>query len=110
MQKNIGKTMYKIKTGVEEVNKNGEAIANVSIELSNKANEQSIALEGLVEADVHALPALQQTSFAYTINASPSIYLKTISLIEGTLNSWWPLTYVSGIFSNTFFSKVSLNF
>ncbi|MEI0604247.1 methyl-accepting chemotaxis protein [Brachyspira alvinipulli] len=50
MQKNIGKTMYKIKTGVEEVNKNGEAIANVSIELSNKANEQSIALEGLVEA------------------------------------------------------------
>ena len=49
MQKNIGKTMYKIKTGVEEVNKNGEAIANVSIELSNKANEQSIALEGLVE-------------------------------------------------------------
>ena len=50
MQKDIGKTMYKIKTGVEEVNKNGEAIANVSIELSNKANEQSIALEGLVEA------------------------------------------------------------
>ncbi|WP_239662067.1 hypothetical protein [Brachyspira hyodysenteriae] len=39
MQRNIGKTMYKIKTGVEEVNKNGEAIANVSIELSNKANE-----------------------------------------------------------------------
>ncbi|WP_245580697.1 methyl-accepting chemotaxis protein [Brachyspira alvinipulli] len=50
MQKNIGKTMYKIKTGVEEVNKNGEAIANISVELSNKANEQSVALESLVQA------------------------------------------------------------
>ena len=37
MQRNIVKTMYIIKTCVEEVNKNGEAIANVSIELSIKA-------------------------------------------------------------------------
>lgn len=50
MQRNIGKTMYKIKTGVEEVNKNGEAIANVSIELSNKANEQSVSLNNLIDA------------------------------------------------------------
>ncbi|WP_300368056.1 methyl-accepting chemotaxis protein [Brachyspira sp.] len=50
MQKNIGKTMYKIKTGVEEVNKNGASIANVSIELSNKANEQSAALNSLIGA------------------------------------------------------------
>lgn len=50
MQRNIGKTMYKIKTGVEEVNKNGEAIANVSMELSNKANEQSVSLNNLIDA------------------------------------------------------------
>ncbi|WP_297297281.1 methyl-accepting chemotaxis protein [uncultured Brachyspira sp.] len=50
MQRNLGKTMYRIKMGVEEVNKNGEAIANVSVELSNKANEQSNALSNLVSA------------------------------------------------------------
>ena len=50
MQRNLGKTMYRIKMGVEEVNKNGEAIANVSVELSNKANEQSNALSNLVNA------------------------------------------------------------
>lgn len=50
MQRNIGKTMYKIKTGVEEVNKNGEAIADVSMELSNKANEQSVSLNNLIDA------------------------------------------------------------
>lgn len=56
MQKNIGKTMYRIKTGVEEVNKNGEAIANVSVELSNKANEQSSALNNLITA-INAISA-----------------------------------------------------
>ena len=56
MQRNIGKTMYKIKTGVEEVNKNGEAIANVSIELSNKANEQSVSLNNLIDA-INAISA-----------------------------------------------------
>lgn len=50
MQRNLGKTMYKIKMGVEEVNKNGEAIANVRVELSNMANEQSNALSNLVNA------------------------------------------------------------
>ena len=56
MQRNIGKTMYKIKTGVEELNKNGEAIANVSIELSNKANEQSVSLNNLIDA-INAISA-----------------------------------------------------
>ena len=42
MQRNLGKTMYKIKMGVEEVNKNGEAIANVRVELSNMANENQM--------------------------------------------------------------------
>lgn len=50
MQRNLGKTMYKIKTSVEEVNKNGEAIAKISVELSERANEQSNALSNLTDA------------------------------------------------------------
>ena len=56
MQKNIGKTMYKIKTGVEEVNRNGESIANVSSELSDKADEQAAALNNLIDA-INAISA-----------------------------------------------------
>ena len=68
MQRNIGKTMYKIKTGVEEVNKNGEAIANVSIELSNKANEQTAALNNLITA-INAISASIDYASKKTDNA-----------------------------------------
>ncbi len=94
MQRNIGKTMYKIKTGVEEVNKNGEAIANVSIELSNKANEQSVSLNNLIDA-INAISssieyASKKTDYAKTMSdesfENTKVGVKMIGEIRNNMN------------------------
>ena len=94
MQKNLGKTMYRIKTGVEEVNKNGESIANISVELSNRANEQSRALSSLVDAINYISSSIeyesQKTDEAKSMSDESfehtKIGVKMISEIENNMN------------------------